>query len=194
MDMLHYREQHRERRSLRAGVLMETMVRVGEFVSTDLELRAKFSSDPVTLEDGLALLQLLQALVEALQQEVKRQLGDAVTLLPVLSVRSGSIEVKIEMKIDPESKGFKAKVKNIFLAVLLAFGMSGETAVVGPPVNVPAVVASIDCVHQIDEAAGKAIESWKYFGKGFKGQFEGKCGDTTIKTTIEVPSKTKGKS
>jgi len=173
---------------------METMVRVREYVGTDLELRAKFSSDPVTLEDGIALLQLLQALMEALQQEAKRQLGQEVELLPVLSVRAGSIEVKIEVKIDSESKGLKSKLKKIFLGVLLAFGMHGDTVVVGPQPNVPAVIASIDCVHQIDAAAGKAIDSWKYFGRGFKGQFEGKCGDTVIKTTIEVPSKDKKKS
>jgi hypothetical protein len=173
---------------------METMVRVSEYVSTDLELRAKFSSDPITLEDGVALLRLLQALIEALQQETKRQLGTAVTLLPVLSVRTGSIELKIEVKIDPDSEGLKAKLKKVFLGVLLTFGMGGDTVIVGQPVDVPAALASVQCVQQLHESVRETTEVWKHFGKGFKGEFEGKCGDTTIRTTIEVPANAKGKS
>jgi hypothetical protein len=84
------------------GALVQTLPSVDEFVATDIHLRASFAATPLTVDDAAALFQLLKAFIESVQREVTEQTGHEVYLLPVLSVRGGSIEAEIKVKVDSE--------------------------------------------------------------------------------------------
>ena len=93
--------------------------------------------------------------------------------------------MKIDVKIDSASPGLKSKLRAIFLSVLLSLGI-GQNVVSKPENSGQAQPVSVNCDH-VTDAANHALQTWEYYGKGFKATFESKCGDTTIKTTLDVP-------
>lgn len=176
---------------------MQTLPSVDEFVATDIQLRARFASTALTVDDAAALFQLLKAFIESVQREVTEQTGHEVYLLPVLSVRGGSIEVEIKLKVDsesaelPKSVGLKAKLRAIFLGAFLALA-PGESAVTMTLPQPPPPVSE-KCQDDIRAAADHFLQTAQYLGRGFTAKFEGKCGDATISTQIEVPATSKKK-
>jgi hypothetical protein len=174
---------------------MKTQPSMDDFVATDIQVRARFDSTPVTLEDAVTLFGLLKAVIEAVELEITDQTGEEVQILPVLSVRGGSIEGEIKIKVNSESNSaeLKSKLRAIVLGAFMAL-TPGESAVMATApdpataVSQPAPALSAQCQVDIAAAAAHAEDTWKYFGRGFSAEFYATSGGTTIKSRIEVPA------
>jgi hypothetical protein len=170
---------------------MQTLPRIDEYVATDIQLRATFSSDPITLDDAAALFQLLQTLMESVQREMTQQTGEEVYLLPVVTVSGGSIEAKIEIKMGPATVELKGKLREIFLGAMFALNPGNWGLAVTPQPPTPPPV--VQCHDDIVQAAYQAEEIWRRTGKGYRAEFHATCGGTTIISKIDVPPGSKRK-
>ena len=61
---------------------MKTVPTVEEFVATDIQMQARFSSKLITLDDTAALFVLLQSIVKTVQEEMKKQTGSPSSCCP----------------------------------------------------------------------------------------------------------------
>jgi hypothetical protein len=170
---------------------MQTLPRIEEYVATGIQLRARFSSELITLEDAAAFFQLLQTLMDSVQSELTRQAGEEMYLLPVVTVSGGSIEAKIELKIGPATVELKGKLREIFLGAMLALNPGNWGLAVTPQPPTPPPV--VQCADDIVQAAHQAEQVWMRTGKGYRAEFQGSCGGTTIISRIDVPSNSKKK-
>ncbi len=166
---------------------MELALPLDSFVNSDIALSAQFASSPITLDDTLALLRLLNSIMEATQTEIADRLGHELEILPVVSVSNGSIRLRIDAKPSQWSVTVRTTAREVFLAVAL-FLNPGSVADAPEPTPPP---LSESCQETIRTAYEQAQESWQYFGKGFTATFEASCGSTTVRTKIEVPPATR---
>jgi hypothetical protein len=175
------------------------MPRIDEFVGTDIQFQAKFTSAVVTVGDAAAFFTLLGSFFEAVENEVMQETGLKVHLLPVLTVRGGSIEakVKVEVKVDSESAEkeplpakLKSKLRAIILGALLALvpDESAVTKITPPPTADSKPAVSYTCEGEAGKAWQTAMDGWEKFGKGFTADFHVKAGDVTIDSKINVPA------
>jgi len=163
---------------------MEMALPLDAFVTSDIAVRVHFDSAEITFDDTAALVQLLKAIIDAAQFEIATQTGVDFEILPVVSVARGSIDIRVDVRPSHWTLTVKAKAREVVLAIAL---LLGPNPTVAPPQPLPPPV-SAPCEDMIRTATEEAFRTWQYYGKGFKASFEISCGDTTIKSSVDVPS------
>ena len=161
---------------------MQTALPLNMFVTSDVTFCASFESDQITLDDAETFVRLLKALIAGAQTEIQARIGQSFEILPIVTVSSGCIKIRIEVKPSSWKLEIRATVREVFLAIALAM----DPTATGGEVPSPPPKISSTCEEAIHMAHQEAQESWRYFGKGFEAKYEATCGQTKIHSAIKV--------
>ena len=162
---------------------METALPLNAFVKSDIAFTASFDSSEITLDDAIALVGFLKGVMEGAQFEIAERTGLEFEILPVVSVSQGSIKFRVDVRPSHWTITVRTTAREVFLAIAL---LLDPNSVVTPPQPPPQPVSS-QCEEMVRAKYDETLRAWEFFGKGFKGEFEMSCGNTTIKSTVNVP-------
>ncbi len=129
---------------------METALPLNAFVKSDIAFSARFDSPQITLDDALALIQFLKSVMDAAQSEISSRIGQEFEILPVVTVSSGSVEIRVDVKPNTWSFSVRASAREVFLSIGL---LLNPGSVVSPPAQPPPPL-SAPCEELIEVSCG----------------------------------------